>query len=135
VRNNMVFAGLAGFDCGICLHQARGATAAHNTVFTTTAPDSSSIEWRWPNTQVDVVNNLVSHDILDRGGSATLAGNIEGASASLFVDPVSGDLHLLPSARTAIDTGAPLDPGVCDDDFDGQARGALRDVGADEVRE
>lgn len=140
IRNNFIFAGRDalftsqyGFDCGICLWQACGAKALHNSVVSTQAP-FSSIEWRFANTDVEITNNLVSHNLRDRGGVASLAGNLDDAPLSLFVDGAGGDLHLDASASSAIDQGVSLVGGLCDDDIDGDARpiGASRDVGADE---
>ncbi len=89
VRNNFVFANHIalfasdyGFDCGICLHQACGAWALHNTV-ASTQPPFSSIEWRFSLTDVDIVNNLVSHNLRDRGGTARLSGNLQNQPLSL----------------------------------------------------
>jgi hypothetical protein len=142
VRNNFVFATRAAlfssdasFDCGICLEQACGASVLHNTVVSTQAPASSSIEWRFSNTDADVFNNLVSHNLKERdGGSATLAGNLESASLSLFVDGAAGDLHLSASASSAIDQGVVITASLCDEDIDGDSRpiGPARDIGADE---
>lgn len=142
VRNNFVFAsrdGLFsseyGFDCGICLEQACGAQVLHNTVASTGAPISSSIEWRWPNTSVEITNNLISHNLQEReGATASLGGNLENAPLSLFVDGFGGDLHLAASASAAIDQGVALAAGLCDDDVDGGSRpmGPAPDVGADE---
>jgi hypothetical protein len=141
IRNNFVFASRSGlfaseygFDCGICLWQACGAQVLHNTVASTQAP-FSSIEWRFSNTEADLINNLASHNLQGRdGASATLAGNLEDAPLSLFVDSSGGDLHLAATATTAIDRGVSIAEGPCDDDFDGDARpiGAARDIGADE---
>jgi hypothetical protein len=140
VRNNFIFASRGelfssdcGFDCGICLWQACHSKALHNTVVSTQAP-FSSIEWRFSNTYVDITNNLVSHNLMDRGGSATLAGNLEYQPLSLFVDGAGGDLHLAATATAAIDQGESLASGLCDDDVDGEARpiGSARDIGADE---
>jgi hypothetical protein len=139
VRNNFVvasrgalFSSDCGFDCGICLAQACGAQVLHNSVVSTNTP-FSSIEWRFPNTDAAITNNLVSHDLLERdGASATLAGNLAGASLSLFVDGAGGDLHLVGSASPAIDTGVAIAGGLCDDDIDGDLRGFARDIGADE---
>jgi hypothetical protein len=138
IRNNFVFASDSGlfsseygFDCGICLWQACGARVLHNTVASTQAP-FSSIEWRFDNTDVDIVNNLVSHNLRDRGGSDYQEGNVPGASLALFVDGASGDLHLTATATAAIDQViAPLD---VSDDIDGDSRpiGSASDVGADE---
>ena len=96
IRNNVIFvnrpelfASASGFDCGICIAQTCGAVVVHNTVFSTQAP-FSSIEWRFPNTIVDVRNNLVSHNLRDRGGVSTQAGNLQNAAASLFVNAADG---------------------------------------------
>ncbi len=138
IRNNFVFANDTalfasgyGFDCGICLWQACGAKALNNTVFSTAAP-FSSIEWRFDHTEVDIVNNLVSHNLRDRGGSATVQNNIENAATTLFANAVNGDLHLQSTASVAIDRGLAL--GDVSDDIDGQLRpvGTAPDIGADE---
>jgi len=140
IRNNFVFASQSelfaseyGFDCGICLWQACGAQVVHNTVASTEAP-FSSIEWRFDHTDVEIINNLVTHNLRDRGGVASLAGNLEDAALSLFIDGTGGDLHLTASASAAIDQGESLSEGLGDDDIDGDARpiGAAPDVGADE---
>jgi hypothetical protein len=140
IRNNFVFAGRValfaseyGFDCGVCLAQACGTDVLHNSVVSTQAP-FSSIEWRFDRTDLLIANNLVSHNLQDRGGTAVLAGNLESAPLSLFVDGAGGDLHLVSSASAAIDRGVALPSGVCDEDMDGHPRptGAARDIGADE---
>jgi hypothetical protein len=140
IRNNFVFANRgelfsseSGFDCGICLWQACGAQVFHNTVFSIQAP-FSSIEWRFDNTVVTLTNNLVSHNLRDRGGVDTQSNNLNDAPASLFVNATNGDLHLVSSASAAIDQGTILSAGLCDDDIDGDSRpqGSSRDIGADE---
>ena len=140
IRNNFIFANEDalfaseyGFDTGIGLWQACGARALHNTVASTQAP-FSSIEWRFDNTDVAIINNLVTHNLRDRGGSATLAGNLENQPLSLFVDGAGGDLHLAASAAAAIDQVS-RPPDVLDD-FDGDPRplGPAADVGGDEYR-
>jgi hypothetical protein len=105
----------------------------HNTIASTQAP-FSSIEWRFDNTDIDVVNNLVTHNVMDRGGTARLSSNLTYQPLTTFVDGAGGDLHLVSSAAAAIDQGAGLAPGLCADDVDGDIRpiGAERDIGADE---
>ncbi|MEW5872354.1 MAG: hypothetical protein AB1894_24030 [Chloroflexota bacterium] len=139
IRDNFVFANDSslfaseyGFDCGICLWQACGARALHNTVASTQAP-FSGIEWRFSRTNVTIINNLLTHNLMDRGGVDSLSGNLQYQPLSLFVDGSSGDLHLASTAAVAIDqVTAPTDAGA---DFDGDARpsGSLADVGADEL--
>lgn len=133
VRNNFVYASIAGFDSGISLEQACGASVLHNTVVSTGAP-FSSIEWRFAGTSATIVNNLVSHNLVERDGAqASASGNIEGAAMSLFVDAAAGDLHLRSDAAAAIDMGAAVPDGLVVDDIDGDARAGAPDVGADEV--
>jgi hypothetical protein len=143
IRNNFIsaydptlFVSDSGFDSGIALAQACGAQVLHNTVVSTQAP-FDSIEWRFANTSAQITNNLTSYRLLARdGASASLSGNLSNAPLSLFADPASGDLHLLTSASAAIDQGAALPAGSCDDDIDGDPRplGPARDIGADEYR-
>ncbi len=139
IRNNFVFAsdgGLfasdSGFDCGICLWQACGAHIFNNTVVSTQAP-FSSIEWRFDNTDIELRNNLVSHNLRDRGGTAVLSHNLQNAPLSLFVDGANGNLHLLSTASAAIDQAMVL--AEVTDDVDGQPRpfGPAPDLGADEL--
>jgi uncharacterized repeat protein (TIGR01451 family) len=124
-----LFSSQYGFDCGICLEQACGTQVLHNTVASTQSP-FSSIEWRWTNTDAEITNNLVSHNLRERdGASASLAGNLEGASLSLFAGGGDGDLHLTESASSAIGQG--VNAGVTTD-IDGQTRDSDPDIGADE---
>jgi hypothetical protein len=140
IRNNFVaaadpglFSSPDGFDTGIGLEQAHGTQVVHNTVASTSDPLSSSIEWRFDNTLAEVTNNLVSAWLLPRqGGQAVLAGNIESAPATWFVDIAGGDLHLTGSAN-ATDLGSPVAAGLADTDIDAEPRDDLPDVGADEV--
>ena len=140
IRNNFVFANEGdlfaseyGFDCGVCLWQACGARVLHNTVISTQAT-FSSIEWRFDYTDVDILNNLVSHNLRDRGGVADLSDNLQNQPMSQFVDGANGDLHLDANADEAIDKVT--NPPDVTDDFDGDTRplGAASDVGADEYQ-
>ena len=140
IRNSTVFAsrGLlfssqSGFDCGICLWQACGAMVLHNTVVSTQVP-FSSIEWRFDHTDTGIINNLVSHQLRDRGGTARLSNNLDYQPLDLFMDGLAGDLHLAGTATAAIDQGMALDSDLCQDDFDVDPRpfGPAPDSGADE---
>ncbi len=140
-RNNVVsahasglFASEYGFDCGVCLWQACGAQALHNTVWSGDPVASfSSVEWRFAHTSATVANNLVNVALRERDGAVgALAGNVTGALAAWFLGAASGDLHLAPSASPAIDQGVVT--GVTDDvDGEPRPRGAAPDVGADET--
>lgn len=141
IRNNFIaannsglFASEYGFDCGICLWNACNAQALHNTVFTAN-PDStfSSIEWRFPNTAAQILNNLVNDTMRQRDGAAAVqSGNLTEALVEWFVAAGSGDLHLMPAAVAAIDQV--WAPAGVSGDIDGEARpvGQTADIGADE---
>jgi hypothetical protein len=140
IRNNFIFANDtalfasdSGFDSGIALEQACNATIVHNTIFASTAPRSSAVEWRFANTSALVVNNLANAPFRDRGAgaSATSQANAETATAGAFVDPAQGDLHLASTASAFKGQGVAVAAGICDDDIDGEPR-ARRDLGADE---
>jgi len=138
IRNNMIFAARpelfasqSGFDSGIALEQACGAVAVHNTIVALEQP-FVSIEYRWPNTHATLRNNLTTHGIVERdGGSASLEGNLADQGLEHFVDPSTGELHLV-AGSLAIDAGVVLAPGVADADFEGEPRDGAPDVGADE---
>jgi hypothetical protein len=141
IRNNFIyasarelFASSDGFDCGICLWSACGARVVHNTIVST-GDNFSSIEWRFTASQdIEIANNLVTHPLRERdGASATETGNLTDAPLTLFVDAAAGDLHLAEDAIDAIDHGAPLSSGLCDEDIDGDPRDDTPDIGADEL--
>jgi hypothetical protein len=138
IRNNFVFANRSelfasadGFYCGICLWQACGAQALNNTVVSTQAP-FSSIEWRFDNTAVTITNNLVSHNLRDRGGTSVVTNNLQNTPLTLFVDGGNGDLHLRNTAVSAIGQAVSLVEVTDDVDGDGRPVGAAPDIGADE---
>ncbi len=139
IRNNFVYADDSdlfdseyGNDGGISLAQACGAQVVHNTVASTQTP-FASIEFRFDHTDAVITNNLVTHNIMDRGGVAALSGNLEGASMSLFEDPSDGYLWLAAGASDAIDQGEAVPAGDCDYDYDGDPRDdGSPDIGADE---
>ncbi len=141
VRNNMIAANSAsllaseyGFDCGICLWQACGASTVHNSVFSSNVAQSfSSIEWRFPQTRVRIANNLTNFTTRARdGATATLTTNLTSAQPGWFTSATTGNLHLTSAAASAVDHGT---AGFGTDDFDGDGRprGAAPDIGADET--
>lgn len=139
IANNVIsasdaalFASPNGMDLGIGLWYACGATVVHNSV-ASTQPPFSSIEWRFPQTDVRLFNNLVSHNLRERNGaSAVQEGNLEDAALGEWLDAPGHDLHLDPSAN-AIGQGGPLGATVAPLDIDGDTRPAQSpDVGADQ---
>jgi hypothetical protein len=139
VRNNFVFASDtnlfasdSGFDCGICFWNACQAAALHNTIYTSQAPLASSIEWRFPNSSVEVYNNLSSHNLWERDSATSAqAGNLTGAQPDWFVDSGSGDLHLL-AGSPPIDSGVTISDALVDIDAQFRPIGLAPDAGADE---
>ncbi len=140
VRNNFIFANDAdlfasssGFDSGVALWSSCETRVLHNTVVSTGA-NFSSIEWRFSTSVgIEITNNIVTHGLNERtDASATLAGNLESASMSLFVDGPGGDLHLVSGASEAIDNGIVISGGDVEFDIDGESRGQKPDIGADE---
>ena len=143
VRNNMLFVGGetfmtegAAYESGIHLWSCCKGTVVHNTVVGLKAP-YSSIEWRREGAQdIQLLNNLVSHNLRERtGASAFTLGNLEDAEDELFVAIEEGDLHLLPNVLGAIDSAEDIQVGLADTDFEGDPRLGVRDIGADELVE
>jgi hypothetical protein len=138
IRNNMIyasrpelFASEYAVDSGIALEQACGTIVAHNTVWFFQQP-FVSIEYRWPNTDAILTNNLTSHGIVLRDGAiAQLASNLEYQGGEHFVDELTGELHLV-AGSAAIDAGDPSGLDLAPNDFDADPRDATPDVGADE---
>jgi hypothetical protein len=96
----------------------------------------SSVEWRFAGSAaVEVANNVGTDPFYERDGAtaAQNEANLADADAALFADPEGADLHLASGATAAIDQGVVLEPGLCDDDIDGDLRDATPDIGADEV--
>lgn len=120
-----------GFDSGIALWQVCDAAVVHNTVVSAIG-SFGGIEYRFDRTTAKVLNNLTTEDILVRDDAgAPVAGNLEGVELNQFVNPLAGDLHLLDSSL-AIDAGVSLGDDASLHDIDGEPRGDLPDVGADE---
>ena len=134
VRNNVFYrsAGQPG-DVGLMMTDSPDTQIVNNTVYLSgTYP--SAIEYRYGGTRNGLIaNNLVDAPITSRdGATATLRTNVQGAGPGDVVSLAGGDLHLSPTAASAIDQGTAL--AAVTDDWDGQARpqGAAYDIGADE---
>jgi len=140
IKNNFIsasspglFNSKNGFDCGICLASACQTTVVHNTIVSTSRV-FAAIDIRFAGSyEYKIYNNLLSHNILERGGSSgAVSHNIIDRDLSVFVDKVNADLHLTTKSTPAVDSGLKLKSGVADFDIDGQSRGSSPDVGADE---
>jgi hypothetical protein len=104
----------------------------HNTILTN-GNVFKAIEVRFNTEGAEIRNDLADAPLGSRdGGSYSQSGNLLTATASMFVNPTSGDLHLKATAIAVIDQ-APAPASVLDD-IDGNSRpsGGAYDIGADE---
>jgi len=105
----------------------------HNTLVETARATGSfsSIDYRWPNTSVELRNNLTRRVTARDGGQASLSHNVEATPQDWLVNPVAGDFHLRPGQNGARDRGAVVE--AAGPDIDGRARDyGAPDIGADE---
>lgn len=134
IRNNWISIseGNEYFDTGIELEQAHGVRVLHNTLLHPTTA-FASIAPRFANTSVELANNLMV-SLRERDG-ATVGSSHDSmaASAELFVNASTHDLHLAPSAAVAIDQGEAEDDAGLDIDGNSHDRGPP-DLGAHELR-
>jgi len=129
IRNNVIYADVAPFDSGISLEQAMGARVLHNTVVVTGAANGNAIEYRFPNSLVEISNNLATSIQQRDGGRGVMTHNVLNPAAAIFVDPGRADFRLSRSASMAIGQGLPQkDAGL---DMSGRAHDSVApDVGA-----
>jgi hypothetical protein len=134
IRNNFIYrrATVPG-DVAIGVFDSPNTQVLHNTVLLSgTYPNAA--EYRFAgSTGVLIANNLFDAAIVARdAATASLSANSTSASAGLFVNPAGADLHLKPTASSAIDKASVQ--ANCTIDWDGSTRpiGAAADLGADE---
>jgi hypothetical protein len=135
IRNNVIWANNAFYDTGIELHVARRPVVLHNTVVHGTGATRffRSIDYRYPDTDVVIVNNLTLGVGPRDGAQGTVANNYDTTPLDFFVNATGLDFHLRPTATNAIDRGqVRSESGI---DIDGQAHDqGAPDLGADEYR-
>lgn len=132
VRGNFVYADVAAFDSGISVEQAMGVRIYHDTVIATGAAAGNAIEYRFPNSLVDIEDVLATAIVMRDGGRGVASHDGLAPPLADFVDPASGDLHLAAGANDAIDQGVTLAEAGLDIDGDAYGQGAAPDLGADE---
>jgi len=135
VRNNMIYASMT-HDVVIEMVHATGWLVANNTALLLN-PDAGltwGMEARFADTSGEFAYNLTNMSIWGNrdGASGTLTGNLTSAASDWFIDAAAADLHLVPTATSAIDGAVTLS--AVQDDYDGGSRpkGTAPDVGADE---
>ena len=100
-------------------------------MISTETPESSSVEWRFSNTDAEIINNLVSHNLKARdNGVADLQGNLENAPLSLFAGAENGDFSLPEGADAVIDKGVVVEDSLVENDIVGIIRDSNPDIGA-----
>jgi hypothetical protein len=129
VRNNAIYADIGAFDSGISLEQAMGARVYHNTILVTGEARGAAIDYRFPNSLVDIRNNLVTSIVARDGARGRVEHNGLRPDIGLFRDPAHGDLRLRPGA--SVERGVPLAEAGRDLD-DRPRRGEAPDLGADQ---
>lgn len=141
IRNNFIYLqpGLmsnnrkAGSDGTIIVWDSPNTKIYHNTILGN-ANIFYSIEFRFPSTTGGEARNNLADLAIHLRDSATAAqsGNLLSATSGMFVNPPSGNLHLLSSASTAIDQAPTLPAVVNDVDGESRPQGGGYDIGADE---
>ena len=116
IRNNMIYnnGNDPYHDVAIGLETSPNTKVYNNTVH---IEYFNAIEYRFTATNnVDIANNLCNQTIASRdGGQATISNCIEDATASIYVDPANGDLHLNQTYPDIVDQGLDLPADVVDD--------------------
>ncbi|HEV7557551.1 MAG TPA: hypothetical protein VGO00_18935, partial [Kofleriaceae bacterium] len=110
------------FEEGIALWHACDPMVIHNTVVSPVGQTFTDIEYRYPDTNAHIINNLVETLPTARDGAAAdgLTSDVTYGAGTDFVDP-HADLHLSPTATEAAgESIAGL--GVCATDADGKPR-------------
>ena len=110
VRNNFIYAAMP-HDVVIEMVHATGWLVAHNTALLLNP--ASGLTWgmeaRFADSQGTFAYNLTNMPLWPNraGAQGASAGNVTDGRSGWFVNPASGDLHLVASASAAIDRARP----------------------------
>jgi hypothetical protein len=98
VKNNFIARTIAG-DSAIYIADSPNTQVLHNSIFIS-GTYANPIEYRFAHTTgVIIANNVLDGSIAARdGATGSVSGNYTTATASLFVNPSAGDLHLKPTS-------------------------------------
>lgn len=100
IKNNFIFSEHSNtneHDVGIIIERAHNVDIINNTIlFTHNNAYPNAIEYRYENSSnITIYNNLTNKTIRARNGAmASKSNNIENANSSLFLNPLTGDLHI-----------------------------------------
>jgi hypothetical protein len=134
IRNNFFYrSSFQPGDVGIQIADSPGTRVIHNTVVVS-GTYANAIEYRYPGTSGALIaNNLVDGAISARDGAlANVIGNILNATASMFLNPAVGDLHLRQTDAAALDKSVLVANAETDYDGDPRPIGPASDAGADQ---
>jgi hypothetical protein len=136
IRNNVIWANVPQYDTGIELAIAKQPVVLHNTVIHGSGATGafSSIDYRFAQSQVVILNNLTTRITQRDGATGTVANNLQSTPLALFAAPTTGDFHLRTTASAAIDQGQVHAASGVDIDGRPHNAGAAPDLGADEAQ-
>lgn len=140
IRNNMVMmrAGMYSqkrkdeADAPIIVWDSPGTQVLHNTILSN-GNTPMAIELRFDSNGAIIANNLSDAPIRDRSNNKyTDVGNVQFSDSSIFVNPTSGDLHLVSEVEGI--TNAVITTDSAPHDINGKPRRVITtDAGADEL--
>ena len=135
IRNNMIYHDASeGFaDVAIALESATNAQVYNNTIYMEHGYPNA-VEYRFAaTTGLTIANNLSNKAITAReSASAEVSNNVTEATASWFINPSAGDLHLSYTIPSVVDQGQRIQSLKDDFDMTKRPQGKGYDIGADE---
>ena len=135
VRNNFIYrAPGVGGDAAILVADSAGTQVLHNTALMS-GGYPNAIEYRFAGAtgSRSQTTSWMVRSLARDGATGSTSGNMTTASAAMFVDPSSGNLHLKSTASAALNKIA-VPAAASPMDWDGETRPAgATDVGADEL--
>ncbi len=147
IANNMIIRRGETYDWALELDNTKDFKVYNNTIYSDNAGYWRTVQifdepGEGLTTNLDMRNNIIRGGINDLSSGdwshaavaamGNIVHSISPVDPSWFVDPAGGDLHLTAAAIGAIDAAVVLDEVPYD--IDGQVRGDLPDMGADEYR-
>jgi len=120
-------------EAGIVTVYTRDCKVLNNTIHDPNSRLGRLIRTVFTNDGLIIANNLLSGPGIrnESKSEITFSSNLIGDFTNFFINPKCGDLHLTQAAVEAIDKGISLEE--IKEDFDGDPRGAMPDIGADEL--
>ena len=120
-------------EAGIVTVYTRDCKVLNNTIHDPNSRLGRLIRTVFTNDGLIIANNLLSGPRIrnESKSEITFSNNLIRDFTNFFINPECGDLHLTEAAIEAVDKGIPL--AEIKEDFDGDLRGVMPDIGADEL--